>query len=72
MGRSRQKGNSGVSVQHEPITPGATFSWVTHGRLITELVNGRMVCYFAAEDGRVVGVYLGVWSCPPVFQWSPK
>ncbi|KAK1492260.1 hypothetical protein CCUS01_14042 [Colletotrichum cuscutae] len=37
-----EKGNSGVSVQHEPITPGATFSW---------LVNGRMVCYFAAEDG---------------------
>nr|XP_036574249.1 uncharacterized protein CTRU02_15802 [Colletotrichum truncatum]XP_036584325.1 uncharacterized protein CTRU02_05400 [Colletotrichum truncatum]XP_036584571.1 uncharacterized protein CTRU02_05646 [Colletotrichum truncatum]KAF6780650.1 hypothetical protein CTRU02_15802 [Colletotrichum truncatum]KAF6793843.1 hypothetical protein CTRU02_05400 [Colletotrichum truncatum]KAF6794089.1 hypothetical protein CTRU02_05646 [Colletotrichum truncatum] len=62
----RKRNNRNVS---QSITPGATFSWVTNGKLVMELVNGRTAYYFMSHDGHVIGVYPGVWSCPPVFQW---
>ncbi|KAE9570950.1 hypothetical protein CGMCC3_g12965 [Colletotrichum fructicola] len=68
--KNAKKGQPGNAIQYVPITPWATSTWVASGRLVMELVNNRMAYYFVADDGRVIGVYPGVWSFPPMFQWS--
>ncbi|KAF4418765.1 hypothetical protein CGGC5_v016936 [Colletotrichum fructicola Nara gc5] len=68
--KNAKKHQAGNAIQTVPITPWATSSWVANGRLVMELVNGRMAYYFVADDGRVIGIYPGVWSFPPMFQWS--